>query len=74
LRTSASAVGRATMFDGMRTEGEEVHATRASSRCLRTLSSVAGRAMMSDDMTIGGEEEGCDIVACHEGYCSGTIL
>jgi hypothetical protein len=57
LRTSTSAVGRATMFDGMRSEGEEVEATRASSRYLRASASVAGMATMSDDMTIGGEEE-----------------
>jgi hypothetical protein len=46
------------MSDGMRTEEEEVEATRATSCCLRASASVAGRATMSDDMTTGGEEEG----------------
>jgi hypothetical protein len=45
------------MSDGIRTEGEEVEATRASSCCLRASASVVGRATMSDNMTTGGEEE-----------------
>jgi hypothetical protein len=44
------------MVDGMRTEGEEVEATRASRHCLRA--SASRRATMSDDMTTGGEEGG----------------
>jgi hypothetical protein len=43
--------------DGMKTEEEEVEATRASSHCLRASASVAERATMSDDITTGGEEE-----------------
>jgi hypothetical protein len=42
----------------MRTEEEEVEATRASSRYLRASASVARRATMSDNMSTGGEEEG----------------
>jgi hypothetical protein len=49
-----SATGRATMSDGMRTEGEEVEATRASSHCLRASASVAEWATMSDDRRRGG--------------------
>jgi hypothetical protein len=40
------------MSDGVRTEGEEVEATKASSRYLRASASVVGRATMFDDMTL----------------------
>jgi hypothetical protein len=46
------------MSDSMRTEEEEVEATRVSSRCLRASVSVTGRVMMFEDMTTEGEEEG----------------